>query len=275
MMADWERFGRTRRADGIRLRSVRGPVGSTWWGRRLTETMEAVVDSGRVSRGKSYARSGQVLSLSVEPGRARGRVQGSEESPYESEVRLRPFGTEDRAIAAQVVAASPQLVAGLLAGELPQELEAALASAGVGLLPESTVDVDFDCSCLDWGWPCKHAAALVYLLAEQLDDDPLQLLALRGLELEQLLAADAPPAEPDLADCLVNFFEPRSVVDPVRPSGNAFDERSEELLRAALVSALPAGPLIPHALDEALAALRTASRASTANSGLSVAKQTE
>jgi len=257
-VADWERFGRTRPGDGIRLRSARGSVGATWWGRRLIETMEAVVDSGRVSRGKSYARSGQVLSLSVEPGRAVGRVQGSEESPYESEVRLRSFGAEDQEIAAQVVAASPQLVAGLLAGELPQELEAALASAGVGLLPESTADVDFDCSCLDWGWPCKHAAALVYLLAERLDDDPLQLLALRGLELEQLLAPDAQAAEPELADCLDDYFSPRGAVDPVRPSGNVFDERSDELLRATLISALPAGPITPGMIDDAVRVLRAA-----------------
>ncbi|MEO9222481.1 MAG: SWIM zinc finger family protein [Mycobacteriaceae bacterium] len=255
-MSDWERFGRTRRADGIRLRSARGPVGDTWWGRRLTETMEAVVDSGRVSRGKSYARSGQVLSLLVEAGRAVGRVQGSEESPYAAEVRLRPFGAEDRAIAAQVVAASPQLVAGLLAGELPQGLAAALASAGVGLLPESTADVDFDCSCLDWGWPCKHAAALVYLLAERLDDDPLQLLALRGVDLDQLLAPDAPAAEPALADCTADFFSPRAPVDPVHPSGNVFDERNEELLRAALIAALPVGPMAPGMIDEAVHALR-------------------
>jgi len=257
-VSEWERFGRTRRADGIRLRSARGPVGDTWWGRRLSETMEAVVDSGRVSRGKSYARSGQVLSLSVEPGRAVGRVQGSEEAPYESEVRLRPFGAEDQEIAAQVVAASPQLVAGLLAGELPPELEAALASAGVGLLPESTADVDFDCSCLDWGWPCKHAAALVYLLAERLDDDPLQLLALRGLELEQLLAPDAQAAEPELADCADDYFSPRGAVDPVRPTSKVFDERSDELLRSALISALPAGPITPGMLDDAVRVLRAA-----------------
>lgn len=266
-MSDWERFGRMRPADGIRLRSVRGAVGDTWWGRRLTETMEAVVEGGRVSRGKSYARSGQVLSLSVEPGRATGRVQGSEETPYEAEVRLRSFGAEDQAIAAQVVAASPQLVAGLLAGELPQELEAALASAGVGLLPESTADVDFDCSCLDWGWPCKHAAALVYLLAERLDDDPLQLLALRGLELEHLLAPDAPAAEPELADCLDDFFSPRAGVDPVHPSGNPYDARSEELLRAALITALPVGPIAPTVIDEAMQALGARVRAGQATLG--------
>jgi len=255
-VTSWERYGRTRPADGIALRSRRGAVGDTWWGRRLAETMEAVVDSGRVARGKSYARSGQVLSLSVEAGRAAGRVQGSEETPYEAEVRLRPFGPEDQVIAAQVVAASPQLVAGLLAGELPQELEAALASAGVGLLPESTVDVDFDCSCLDWGWPCKHAAALVYLLAERLDDEPLALLALRGLELERLLSPDAPAAEPELVDCLADFFSPRATVDATPPSGNAFDERDESLLRAALVAALPAGPVDPGLIEETMLVLR-------------------
>jgi len=98
----------------------------------------------------------------------------------------------------------------------------------------------------------------VYLLAERLDDDPLQLLALRGLELEQLLAPSAQAAEPELADCADDYFSPRGAVDPVRPTSKVFDERSDELLRSALISALPAGPITPGMLDDAVRVLRAA-----------------
>jgi uncharacterized Zn finger protein len=49
-------------------------------------------------------------------------------------------------------------------------------------------DVNFTCSCPDWGEPCKHAAAVYYLLAEQMDADPFILMHLRGHTREQVLA---------------------------------------------------------------------------------------
>nr|WP_240895290.1 SWIM zinc finger family protein [Kineococcus siccus] len=60
-------------------------------------------------------------------------------------------------------------------------------------------DVTYDCSCPDDGEPCKHAAALVYVLAERLDDEPATALTLRGVELSDLLrrieaAASGPSA---------------------------------------------------------------------------------
>jgi uncharacterized Zn finger protein len=51
-------------------------------------------------------------------------------------------------------------------------------------------DIVFECSCPDdWGDPCKHAAAVYYLLAEQLDHDPFILFHLRGRTREQVLSA--------------------------------------------------------------------------------------
>ncbi len=36
------------------------------------------------------------------------------------------------------------------------------------------------CSCPDWEVPCKHLAAVCYVLAEAFDDDPFGMLAWRG-----------------------------------------------------------------------------------------------
>jgi uncharacterized Zn finger protein len=44
------------------------------------------------------------------------------------------------------------------------------------------------CSCPDWGDPCKHAAAALYVLAEAFDDDPFLILAWNGRTKDQLLA---------------------------------------------------------------------------------------
>ena len=45
------------------------------------------------------------------------------------------------------------------------------------------------CSCPDWADPCKHAAAVVYLMADVLDADPFALLLLRGRDRGEVLAA--------------------------------------------------------------------------------------
>ena len=46
-----------------------------------------------------------------------------------------------------------------------------------------------DCSCPDWSNPCKHIAAVYYLLAEQFDCDPFLIFKLRGRTKEQIIEA--------------------------------------------------------------------------------------
>ncbi len=68
----------------------------------------------------------------------------------------------------------------LLAGEMPQNIEEAFDAAGMSLFPESSKDIKTDCSCPDSANPCKHIAAVYYILAEEFDRDPFMLFKLRG-----------------------------------------------------------------------------------------------
>ena len=77
----------------------------------------------------------------------------------------------------------------LLAGEMPAEIEQVFADAGTPLFPASARDLAMDCNCPDWGVPCKHLAAVCYVLAEAFDDDPFAMLAWRGKTRDELLAA--------------------------------------------------------------------------------------
>jgi uncharacterized Zn finger protein len=87
-----------------------------------------------------------------------------------------------------------------LNGELPSELEQIVAETHFSLFPKEYGDLETDCSCPDWEVPCKHLAALFYLIGEELDRDPRLILRLRGLDPEKLRAAltgavdQAPPA---------------------------------------------------------------------------------
>lgn len=180
--------GRPREADGMRSRSRRGAFATTWWGRRFVDAMEAVGGPGRVARGRSYARSGQVLAVDVAAGAVRAPVQGSRADPYDVVLTFETWDGDARARAADALAGDPGALAAVLAGTMPTGFEELCAHAGLDLLPASGADARFSCTCPDLGDPCKHAAAVVYLLAEWLDDHPFGVLTLRGVGRDALVA---------------------------------------------------------------------------------------
>ena len=53
---------------GLVARSTRGAIGEQWWSRRFLEVLESFALGSRLTRGKNYARRGQVVSLEVAPG---------------------------------------------------------------------------------------------------------------------------------------------------------------------------------------------------------------
>lgn len=180
--------GKRREADGIRARSRRGPFATTWWGRRFVDAMETVGGEGRVSRGRTYARAGQVLSLDVGAGATHAPVQGSRADPYDVTLGFGTWDETSRGEVAAALAQDPAALAAVLAGTMPEGFEGLCARAGLDLFPASGSDARFACTCPDIGDPCKHAAAVVYLLAEWLDDHPFGVLTLRGVDRDVLLA---------------------------------------------------------------------------------------
>jgi uncharacterized Zn finger protein len=71
---------------------------------------------------------------------------------------------------------------------MPQDIEKAFKKAGLFLFPEKLQDLKTACSCPDWSNPCKHIAAVYYLLAEEFDRDPFLIFKLRGMNREDLVA---------------------------------------------------------------------------------------
>ena len=89
----------------------------------------------------------------------------------------------------QQLASQALFRAKLLAGEMPHEIEEVFGECGTPLFPRSAADLDMHCSCPDWGVPCKHLAAVCYVLAEEFDRDPFAMLAWRGKGRDELLTA--------------------------------------------------------------------------------------
>jgi uncharacterized Zn finger protein len=186
----WRRKGEDAGLPAAKGPGSRRPFGATWWGRAWLEALEhrARLDPNRLSRGRSYARRGSVLELTVSPGEVEAVVQGSRVTPYQVTVRIRAFTAAEWDAVLDVVSAQIGRVAALLDGELPPEVVDDVHAAGLDLLPGAG-EVLTHCSCPDFAVPCKHSAAVCYLIVDALDDDPFALLLLRGRNREELLTA--------------------------------------------------------------------------------------
>lgn len=175
--------------DGIKARSKRGSFVQNWWAKQWIAALERLVDSGRLSRGRSYARKGQVISIDVTKDSVLARVQGSRKTPYKVKIQIKPLTDGEWEKVYDALAEQAIFTAQLLAGEMPQDIEQAFDTAKVSLFPAKRGDLKTDCSCPDYANPCKHIAATHYILGERFDEDPFLIFRLRGRTRKQVMEA--------------------------------------------------------------------------------------
>ena len=175
--------------NGIKTKNERGAIGETWWSKRWIHVLESLGMGARLDRGRSYARRGQVVSIDVQKSVVTAKVQGSRPKPYSITIRLVSLSDKDWDKVIDIMASQAIFAAKLLSGEMPQNIEEAFVEAKVSLFPRSGKDLDTDCSCPDYANPCKHIAAVYYILAERFDSDPFLIFKLRGRTKEEIIQA--------------------------------------------------------------------------------------
>jgi uncharacterized Zn finger protein len=180
--------------------------GVNWWSKRWYDFMETFNLGARLTRGRSYARKGQVIDVKIESGLVQGKVQGSRRTPYTVTIHFEPISRQGWERIVDRLRGQLLFSAQLMAGEVPQELEEFFQAEGASLFPQLKRRADMHCDCPDSSNPCKHIAALFYVLGDAFDRDPFLLLQLRGMPREELVeligtqTADEslPEAEEDL-----------------------------------------------------------------------------
>lgn len=212
----------------VTLRSRRGPIGKAWQAVALRGAVETLLGAGRASGGRADARAGRVQWLDVTAGRARGAVLDADGTVYEAQLDLSPLSGADRGVVLRIARSHPELPARLAGGDYPEQIERELAREEVSLLPRGASELSHDCSCLDWPGPCRHVAALSYVLVEEVDVRPATLLTWRGLELGELVATPAAQEEQDEAG-------------PPPGTGAVDPRRLDPATLAAVVGEYPAG----------------------------------
>ncbi|TDC33379.1 hypothetical protein, partial [Kribbella albertanoniae] len=174
----------------------RSTRGRSWWARAWVQALEDTsLDTMQLRKGRRYANSGHVGTITISPGRI-GATVYSPDDTYEVVVRVDELSDAEWAEFLEQVVARAGHIAALLDGEMPHDLVEAAEAVGIALLP-GIGDLDPSCTCDEWELPCQHAAGLAYQVAWLLDSDPFVLLHLRGrsreLLLDQLVARTAGP----------------------------------------------------------------------------------
>ena len=181
---------RPRKAEGgIRVNSKGGVVAKKWWSKRFIEILSSYGWANRLQRGRRYARSGQVLRINIESGKISAEVQGSMAKPYRVEIEFQEIDERTWNNIIDAMKKKPEFTSLLLAGELSPEIEELFEKSGSKLFPAKPDDIKMNCSCPDYANPCKHIAAVFYVMADAFDSDPFILLQLRGKTQEQILQA--------------------------------------------------------------------------------------
>jgi uncharacterized Zn finger protein len=246
--------------------------GTTWWGRLWITALEQLGDDfeNRLPRGKKYAEEGAVSHFTVSPGEIQAKVHGRK--TYNVTLGLPALTATQWEKALERIHLESRFVASLLAGEMPQGLDETFRESGASLYPRVPKELQTHCDCPDWANPCKHVAAVCYIMAEALDRDPWLLFDLRGRTREEVLEALQALMEVPVVEAPRKRGRPRKVVSVVdllprrremaepwfRMAEEAYDAPPVPLPDIALPRTIPADPSVfiqlgplPHARIEA------------------------
>ena len=162
---------------------ARKQYGNTWWGKQWLNALSNIDYSNRLPRGRAYANKGLVRSTEVNENRITANVQGSRPNPYLVNIEVPLFSKNDKKCLVDQVVHNPALVAQLLNRKLPIQLLQSAENQGIQVFPHTWRDFQMKCSCPDWVVPCKHLAAVIYRVAEEIDRNPFVVFELHGLDL--------------------------------------------------------------------------------------------
>lgn len=178
---DWhyEKHRAPRAAPG----ATRKSYGATWWGKQWLQALTDIDYSNRLPRGKTYANKGLAHDLELQGNTITAKVTGTQPKPYRVNITVPAFDADTRERLLRVVTENPLFLSKLLNRELPPELNEACLAKGIHIFPRRWDDLKGSCSCPDWAVPCKHMAAVLYLVANEIDKNPFVVFDLHGLDL--------------------------------------------------------------------------------------------
>lgn len=157
--------------------------GTTWWGEQWLNSLSHIDYSNRLPRGVRYARNGSVQSIEIDNGTIEAYVAGSQRIPYSVTIGVQQFDKKKVKAFVDRLVEHPLLLASLMQRRLDPGVLKIAEDSGLKVFPSSWKDLQMHCSCPDWAVPCKHIAAVIYKVSEEIDNNPFLVFSLHGMDL--------------------------------------------------------------------------------------------
>ncbi len=178
----------------------------TFWGEAWCENLETYSDySNRLPRGRTYAKNGSILDLSIEKGCITAIVSGS--SLYRIKIDIATIPANLWGNIKSDCAQSIHSIMDLLRGKLSDSVMKRLTAPKVGMFPQPK-EIKLRCSCPDSAGLCKHLAAVMDGIGNRLDTDPELLFMLRGVDKTELVSEAVSSSQ--LTDSLTSTSKSKS-----------------------------------------------------------------
>lgn len=155
----------------------------TWWGNAWLQALSHIDYTNRIPRGARYARSGSVKSVVFDDNKITAKVQGSRVRPYTVTMTVKKFSRAEIDRLMDGILAKPSVVPQLLNMNLSPSVLDIAKEARLDVFPSSWVDLDMYCDCPDWAVPCKHIAAVVYMVGLEIDNNPFLVFQLHSVDI--------------------------------------------------------------------------------------------
>lgn len=192
--------------------------GNTWWGEHWLKSLDHIDYENRLPRGASYARSGHVLSVKINDNQISAKVSGSRPSPYKVSIIIPPFfDTQIEPLVNEIIA-RPMVISRLLNRELDPEILHIAESLGLKVFPKQWSDFKMQCSCPDWAVPCKHLAAVVYMVSREIDNNPFLVFEMHKVNLLEELAKRGLFVDTTKSNAVVGLVELFKEMPTLKPS---------------------------------------------------------
>lgn len=207
--------------------------GKTYWGEQFLKALGNIDYSNRLPRGRSYATNGSVRSIVIEKNKIKAKVKGSRPKPYDIDIVVPEWTENQKKQLLEAIHSNPTILATLLNRQLPQELLQIATNSGIQIFPKEWKDFGMNCSCPDWAVPCKHLAAVIYLIANEIDLNPFKVLELHGLDVLKELTKKGIEIENSVTEKIESWDDlfTKKAVEYVEPSSiESIDELDYTLI---------------------------------------------
>ena len=221
--------------------------GNTWWGHNWLQALTQIDYQNRIPRGAAYARKGAVRDISVKEGHITAKVEGRRPRPYSVSIAMPWFDRDSVDKLMDGIMEHPDIVSRLLRHELDPGILEIASECGLKIFPARWSDLAMKCSCPDWAVPCKHLAAVIYMMSREIDNNPFLVFTLHGVDLMDELKSRG--VSEDLASNSFSVPDLKEVLQ-VRKSSKGLEKKDPEFHRVDFSRLADLSGVLPMLLKE-------------------------